>query len=552
MKWEAEEKRFSEGKQRLADVGFDERIVAITRDLDKILGASQDRENARKAEADLKTCREQYAELQKKCFPEDFEGEEKRIETELSALGEDDSLLDYLRKHCKQLFVAETYGEVRNDLRKIEEKYPQTAETVADLIQKYTFAEKCSDETFDIAKLQLTFKEIERRKKQLKADMDALQKRKRAFEENEMRKKMLAEEGKLYARAAEYANEKIAFLNTLKPQAVLEKELADCKAEKKKTLQDLEETQRRIQTAHAEAEKQKEVYSLREKMSLSLQEELQKMLSESGFSDVEEARALKRAIGNEAIVRAECKTFFERYELYKSKRSEIDESKFDNYDPTAVATLQTLKEALQTEKDGCNRKIASLETELRRLLELREKYLAFQKLLEEKEKRKNLCDELRSLLKSNRFLEYIASEYLQEISVTAGKTLLSLTGGRYFLQYDKEFKVGDNLDGGSFRAVKTLSGGETFLVSLSLALSLSGAIFQKSLRPIEFFFLDEGFGTLDGKLVDTVMDVLGKLSKNFAVGLISHVEDLKHRIENKILVTGANEQRGSTVQMTTY
>ena len=109
-----------------------------------------------------------------------------------------------------------------------------------------------------------------------------------------------------------------------------------------------------------------------------------------------------------------------------------------------------------------------------------------------------------------------------------------------------------NGHGGNLRAVKTLSGGETFLVSLSLALSLSAAICLKSLRPIEFFFLDEGFGTLDSKLVDTVMDVLGKLSKTFAVGLISHVEELKHRIENKILVTGATESHGSQVQTVSY
>jgi exonuclease SbcC len=120
------------------------------------------------------------------------------------------------------------------------------------------------------------------------------------------------------------------------------------------------------------------------------------------------------------------------------------------------------------------------------------------------------------------------------------------------LQYDKDFKVGDNLDGGNLRAVRTLSGGETFLVSLSLALSLSAAICLKSLRPIEFFFLDEGFGTLDEKLVDTVMDVLNKLSKNFAVGLISHVEELKHRIDNKIVVTGANERHGSQVKTVVY
>ena len=69
------------------------------------------------------------------------------------------------------------------------------------------------------------------------------------------------------------------------------------------------------------------------------------------------------------------------------------------------------------------------------------------------------------------------------------------------------------------------------------------------MRPIEFFFLDEGFGTLDDKLVNIVMDVLGRLSKDFAVGLISHVEELKHRIDNKILVSGATESHGSRVRI---
>ncbi|MBR2022911.1 MAG: hypothetical protein IJ996_00145 [Clostridia bacterium] len=99
------------------------------------------------------------------------------------------------------------------------------------------------------------------------------------------------------------------------------------------------------------------------------------------------------------------------------------------------------------------------------------------------------------------------------------------------------------------RTARTLSGGETFLVSLSLALALSGAICEQSARPSEFFFLDEGFGTLDENLVETVMDVLGKLSQSFAVGLISHVEELKRRIERKAIVTGATETSGSSVKV---
>ena len=150
----------------------------------------------------------------------------------------------------------------------------------------------------------------------------------------------------------------------------------------------------------------------------------------------------------------------------------------------------------------------------------------------------------------NKFMEFVASEYLCDISAAATATLLKLTGGRYFIKYEQGFFVGDNLCGGELRSVNTLSGGETFLVSLSLALALSSAIYAKSLKPIEFFFLDEGFGTLDEKLIDTVMDSLEKLKNSrFCIGLISHVEELKHRIGTKIVVTGAAESGSSQIQI---
>jgi exonuclease SbcC len=147
-------------------------------------------------------------------------------------------------------------------------------------------------------------------------------------------------------------------------------------------------------------------------------------------------------------------------------------------------------------------------------------------------------------------MEYIANEYLSDISSLASKTLLNLTDGRYFLVYTDSFYVGDNFNSGNLRGVNTLSGGETFLVSLSLALALSQTICSKSLKSIEFFFLDEGFGTLDSNLCDTVMTALEKLkSKDFTIGIISHVEELKHRIDSKITVTKATQAHGSRVQI---
>ena len=164
---------------------------------------------------------------------------------------------------------------------------------------------------------------------------------------------------------------------------------------------------------------------------------------------------------------------------------------------------------------------------------------------------RDLIGQLRSLLRDNKFMEYIACEHLVNISRSASRTLLELTDGRYYLSYiDNNFCVGDNFNGGETRKVKTLSGGETFLVSLALALSLSATICSRSSKSIEFFFLDEGFGTLDGDLVDVVLNALEKLkNENFSIGLISHVEELKHRINSKILVSKATESHGSAIKI---
>lgn len=164
--------------------------------------------------------------------------------------------------------------------------------------------------------------------------------------------------------------------------------------------------------------------------------------------------------------------------------------------------------------------------------------------------RLDLVSRLRELVRGNNFMEFVASEYLADIAVQASGTLLHLTGGRYFIRYSQGFFIGDNLAGGQLRGVNTMSGGETFLVSLSLALALSAAIYAKSLKPIEFFFLDEGFGTLDEKLVELVIDSLEKLkNKHFTIGLISHIEELKHRIDHKIVVTGAAENGSSRIEI---
>lgn len=541
------EKGWEEKKAQLLAGDFDSKIVETSVKLEKVRGAQEDIKRAQDAEMRLQQAIAQYNQLKNKLVKEDFLGQKEELEKELALLGEDASLLEYIKRNCKNVLLADVYLEMRTDLQDLGKKYPIAQTDIGRLVEKYTLAEAGEGQNFDVEQLNFAFKQAEQRKKALKLSLDDLDKRKREYDRIDGEMQLLKTQGGLYRQEYDLAQQKIAFIKDMGTSDVLEKQLSALQKAKADAQRAVDEAQENAQKYHAETEKQKGLLALYEKQAETLSQELAIALQNNGFASVEEARDLIKILDERA--QTECKAFFERYELFKHKQEEAHGERFVDFDEGALSAAQEKKQILTAQKDEYNRKLATAEAEYKRLIELREKYKAFEKDLLEKEKRREVCDELRAMLRGNRFLEFIASEYLQEICILAGKTLLSLTNGRYFLQYDKDFKVGDNRDGGNLRAVRTLSGGETFLVSLSLALSLSATICQKSLRPIEFFFLDEGFGTLDGKLVDTVMDVLGKLSKEFSVGLISHVEELKHRIENKILVTGATEKHGSQVRI---
>ena len=90
----------------------------------------------------------------------------------------------------------------------------------------------------------------------------------------------------------------------------------------------------------------------------------------------------------------------------------------------------------------------------------------------------------------------------------------------------------------SIRPVSSLSGGESFKASMALALGLSDEIQASSKIKLETLFIDEGFGTLDDESLEAMMNILADLSNsNKLIGIISHVEQLKQRIDKQIVVS---------------
>ena len=158
---------------------------------------------------------------------------------------------------------------------------------------------------------------------------------------------------------------------------------------------------------------------------------------------------------------------------------------------------------------------------------------------------------------------YIQMQYFDRILARANIRLMTMSSGQYELIRRKENKsrvgkTGLELDvvdhyNGTVRSVKTLSGGETFQASLSLALGLSDEI-QSSSGGIQLdtMFVDEGFGSLDEDALDQAIRALKDLSQGSRlVGIVSHVTELKERIDKKIIVTKKRTEDGvgSTIRI---
>ncbi len=153
-----------------------------------------------------------------------------------------------------------------------------------------------------------------------------------------------------------------------------------------------------------------------------------------------------------------------------------------------------------------------------------------------------LASALEQDLRGNRFIAYVQREAMAVLAEDAAARLEQLTAGRYRLVADAgEFTIVDQFNGDERRSVRTLSGGETFLASLALALALSerlpelagtgGAVVLESL------FLDEGFGSLDAESLDLAVQGLEALAGGQRmIGVISHVPELAERLPERIEV----------------
>lgn len=199
----------------------------------------------------------------------------------------------------------------------------------------------------------------------------------------------------------------------------------------------------------------------------------------------------------------------------------------------ALAALDQQQAAQQQEQGACLQRLADNER-------LHQEQRVLVERMEQQERVFEQWSALQELIGSadgKKFRNIVQQMNLELMVAHANGQLVKMTD-RYMLEVGSgplELNIRDNYQAGELRSTKNLSGGESFLVSLALALGLS-QMASRTTR-IDSLFLDEGFGTLDEDALDTALSTLASLQqRGKLIGIISHVQSLKERVPTQIEV----------------
>lgn len=301
------------------------------------------------------------------------------------------------------------------------------------------------------------------------------------------------------------------------------------------------------------------------KKALDIAEKLQQLFKEYGFESYQEYRS-------KILSEEEIKANQQEIDIYKAQLSSEkatvellakETASVQYVDTTALnQRLEKLKARIEaTEKQRLA--LYSYFTHNQGVLEKIKKSISvLNSQLENLVMLKNLSDTANGRLTGKEkipFEQYIQGAYFQQIISQANLRLSKMTNQRYMLVHrqggSKQGKSGLELDvldnyTNRIRSVKSLSGGESFKASLSMALGLSDVIQQQSGGvQIDAMFVDEGFGSLDDESLNSAINILNGLTDgNRLVGIISHVSELKSAIDNKIIVTASPTGSRVTIQ----
>ncbi|MCP9200869.1 AAA family ATPase [Gramella sp. GC03-9] len=278
-----------------------------------------------------------------------------------------------------------------------------------------------------------------------------------------------------------------------------------------------------------------------------LETELNPFISESGFSNIQDAWQVLMPEAEASKLRNERQQILRQIDNSKASLKLLNEQLLKLRDLDTDTEKEKLFETLQSKNEkltGLNNECKELERILKNQEDRVKRMTSLRLQIQEKEKqtkRWRLLNELIGDSKGKQFNDFAQDLTLSRLLKLANIRLQDLND-RYLIdkpepEEDDGLVAIDEHMGGQRRSVKTLSGGETFILSLSMALALSD-LASKNVE-INSLFIDEGFGTLDPETLDQTLDTLEKLQAESSktIGVISHVDSLKERISTQIKLT---------------
>ncbi len=263
-------------------------------------------------------------------------------------------------------------------------------------------------------------------------------------------------------------------------------------------------------------------------------------LKNENFEDIKDfQRSLLKPKEIEKLEKEKSKIEKEKIEI-EAKLKEKEKIKQKKFNQKILESKEEELKTLSSTRDEVISKIASLKEKLKINEEKEKEVENIKKEKEREEKEFYTLDLLNTLIGSSDGGKYreFASSITLEFLISIANHHLQKLNDRYLLnkvQNELEIEIIDQYQANIKRPIETLSGGESFIVSLSLALALSDLVSDKT--KIGSLFLDEGFGTLDSESLEAVLSALNSLkNEGRIVGVISHMEALKERINKQIKI----------------
>lgn len=304
---------------------------------------------------------------------------------------------------------------------------------------------------------------------------------------------------------------------------------------------------------------QKTIVSQSEKQLTELEKEISanesaiaKALADQNFTEFKEVENILLQEINIQVVRTQIQNFKIEFEALKKFIGELElKLKGLSFDSNQFSLAEQQLTQAQNEQKQISDSVVTKAAEIERLEKEFVKKEELLKALAKLQKRSENLKVMMNLFKGAGFVQYVSSIYLRQLCDHANVRFHRMTRNQLSLQLNEnnDFEIIDYLNEGKSRSVKTLSGGQAFQVSLSIALALAESVQANAQADKNFFFIDEGFGTQDTESVNIVFETLTNLMKeNRIVGIISHVEELKEKIPTALNII-KDEERGSIIEI---